>query len=123
MVEILGLHGMRVEVDAAEIDRPHQAGGVAQHGFLSRGARGVLEFGDLDEVRALLRRSLLKDRFLGDALDEAFQDHRPTMDAAQRAVGDREVVIDQIELRDAQIVEHHLVRMCDGQLATVHLQR
>ena len=43
------------------------------------------------------RRSLLKDRLLVDALDEPFQDHRAPGDAAQRTVGDGQVVADQVQ--------------------------
>ena len=86
VVEIVGPHRVRVEIDAAEVDRPDQPRRVVQNGFLGRGARRVLELGDVDEVRPLLRGPFLEDRLLLDALDEAFEDHRavPRRRAARR---------------------------------------
>ena len=75
--EIVGAHRVRIEVDAAHVDRPHQSGGIVDDGLLGRGAGGVLQFGDVDEVRPLLWRPLLEDGLLGDALDESLEDHRP----------------------------------------------
>ena len=100
--EVVGAHRVRIEVDAAEVDRPHQAGGIVDDGLLGRGAGRVLQLGDVDEVRPLLGRPLLEDGLLGDALDEPLEDHRPVPHSAQRALGDGEVVVDQVELGDAR---------------------
>jgi hypothetical protein len=123
MSEIVGAHGMGIEVDAAHVDRPHQASGVVDHGFLGRCARGVLQFGDVDEIRPLLGCALLEDSFFGDALDEPLEDHRPVLHTAQGTAGDSEVVVDQVEFRDADIGENDLVRVGDGHLPTAHVQR
>ena len=39
VVEVVGEHRMRVEVDAAQVDRPRQAGRVVDDGLFGRGAR------------------------------------------------------------------------------------
>ena len=88
MVEVVGAHRMRIEVDAAEVDRPDQAGGVVDDRFLGRRARRVLQLGDIDAVGPFLRGALLEHGLLGDALDEPLEDHRPVGHAAQRSVGD-----------------------------------
>ena len=117
---------MRIEVDAAQVDRPGQSGGVVDDGFLGRGAGRVAQLGDVDPVGPFCRRSLLEDRLLVDALDEPFQDHRAAGHAAQRTVGDGQVVADQVELGVAGSPvltgEDHLVRMGDGDLASGHVQ-
>jgi hypothetical protein len=120
--EIVGAYRMRIEVDAAEVDGPHQTGGVVEHGLLRRRAGCVLELRDIDVVRAvLLGRPFLEDRFLGDALDEAFEDHRALGDAAQRPGGDGQVVLDQVELGDADIRKDDLVGMGDQHLLVADL--
>ncbi len=104
VVEVVGAHRVRVEVDAAEVDRPHQAG--RRRGAPPPWPRcpdAYLQLGDVDPVRPLLGGALLEDRLLGDALDEPFEDHRPVGDAAQRAVGHREVVVDQVQLGDVPV--------------------
>ena len=123
MVKVVGTHRVGVEIDAPEIDRPRQAGGVVDDGLLGRRAGGVLQLGDVDEIRALLRGALLEDGLLGDALDEALENHRPPGDTAQGAVGDGQVVADQVQLGDTRIRKDDLVRMADGHVPTVHLQR
>jgi hypothetical protein len=120
--EIVGAHRMRIEIDASEVDGPHQAGGIVEHGLLRRRAGCVLELRDIDVVGAvLLGCPLLEDRLLGDALDEAFEDHRALGDASQRAGRDGQVVLDQVELGDADIGEDDLVRMGDQHLLVADL--
>ena len=61
-----------------------------------------------------------------DALDEPFQDHRAPGDAAQRTVGDGQVVADQVEFGVAGSPvltwKDHLVGMGDLDLVSAHLQ-
>ena len=124
MVEVLGLYGMRVEIDAAEVDDPGERRGVPDHDLLGRRPGGVVQLGDLDPLRALGRRALLEDRFLGDALDETLEDHGPADDATQRPVGDGEVVVDEVELGQAAGREHDAdPGWSIGHLAPGHLQR
>ncbi len=122
MREIVGAYRVRIEVDAAHVDRPHQAGGIVDDGLLGRGARRVLQLGDVDEVRPLLRCPLLEDCFLGNALDEPLEDHRPVPHTAQRPLGDIGVIEHQVHLGGPDIGEDYLVGIGDGQLPTVDLQ-
>ena len=120
--EVVGADRMRVEVDAAEVDRPHQACRVVQHRLLGGRARGILQLRDVDVVGPLLGRSLLKDRLFGDALDEPLEDHRPVGHPPQRARSDIEVIANQVHLGDADVREDDLVGMRDRHLLTVDLQ-
>ena len=126
VVEVAGEHRVRIEVDAAQVDRPRQPGGVMDDRFGGRGAGRVAQLGDVHPVRPFRGRPLLEYGLLGDALDEAFQNHRPAGHTAQRPVGDRQVITHQVELgvRAGTRVggEDHFVRMGDGDLASGHFQ-
>ena len=56
------------------------------------------------------------------AVDEALERHRPAARPAQGAVGDREVVRDEVELRVAGFREVDLVRVGDRDLAAADLE-
>ena len=88
--------------------------------------RGVPQLGDVHPVRPLLRCALLKDRLVLDALDEPLQDHRAPGHAAQGAVGDGQVVVDQVQLGVAGPAlvtgKDHFVRVGDFDLASAHVQ-
>ena len=91
--EIVGADRMGIEVDASEVDGPHQAGGVVKDRLLRGRTRCVLQLGDIDVVgTVLLGGALLEDGLLGDALDEPLENHRPVGYSAQRARGDCKVV-------------------------------
>src|SRR5205085_10393945 len=72
-----------------------------------------------DEVRHVLRCSLLEERLPGGAVHEPLQRHRPATGAAQRPVRDGKVVLDEIELRVTRLGEVHLPRVRDGHLVPV----
>ena len=102
VVEVLGQHRMRIEVDAAEVDHPASPAA----------SRSTASLADVPEAYFSSATSIQSGRFSGarfwkkascvDALDEAFEDHRAARDAAQRAVRDGEVVADQVQLGDAR---------------------
>ena len=90
--------------------------------LFGRIARRVVQRRGLDPFGPLLGRALLEERLLRDALHEPLEHHRPAADAAQRAVGDGEVVVHEVELGDAGLGEHDLVGVRDAHLAAVDLQ-
>ena len=98
MIQILGAHRMRMQLEAGEIGQPGQRGGVARHDFVRAAAGGELEGDDLDPRRAGGRRPLLVEELLADAVGIAHQHVGPAAGAAQRAFGDSEVVVHQVEL-------------------------
>ena len=111
VVEILGPNRMGVEVDAAEIGDPGEPGRLAQDDLVGGSSGRKRQLGRVDPVRSVFGRSLLEERLALSAVDEAFEGHRPTGDAAQRTVGDREVVVDQVHLGVAGLGEVDLVRV------------
>jgi hypothetical protein len=122
VLEVVGADRVRVEVDAAEVDDPEQLRGVA-HDDLARGApRRELQLDRLDPVRVLLGSALLEERLGVGAVDVALQDDRPAGDPAKRAVGDREVVPREVELRVARLREEDLLGIRDDDLAAGGLE-
>ena len=123
MIEVLRAHRMRMQIDAAEIDDPRQLCRVAQHD-LARGAAGrELELDHFDPERPRFGRALLEEEFPLGAVDVAFERHRPAAGPPQRALGDGEVVADQIDLGDAALWKEDLLRIRDRDLAAFDLQQ
>ena len=126
VVQVVGEHRMRVEVNAAQVDRPGQAGRIVDDGLLGRGAGCVAQLDDVDPAGPFCRRSFLKDRLLVDALDEPFQDHRAPRHAPQCTVSDGQVVADQVQfgVAGSSVLtgEDHLVGVGDLDRASVHVQ-
>ena len=93
VIEVVGQHRMRVEVDAAQVDRPGQPAASWM----------TASFAEVPRRVRSSATSIQSGRFSGarfwntascvDALDEALEDHRAARHAAQRAVGDGEVVL------------------------------
>ena len=122
MLEVVGAHRVRVEVDAAEVDDPGEGRGIGHDDLFGRIARRVVQCRGLDPVGTLLGSALLEERLLRDALHEPLQHHRPAVDAAQGAVGDGEVVVHDVELGEAGLGEHDLVGVRDANLAAADLE-
>src|SRR5581483_396136 len=76
-----------------------------------------------DPIGMLFRRALLKKRLGIGAVDVSLQNDRTVVNAAQRAVGDGEVVIREIELRVAALRKKNLVGIGDLDVAARCLER
>ena len=119
MVEVVGADRMRIEVDAAEVGDPREARRIVQDDLV-RGPAGRERQGrGPDEVGQVLGRALLEEGLSGGAVDEPLQRHRPVTGAAQRPVGDRQVVVHEIELRVAGRREVDLPGVGDRHLVPV----
>ena len=120
MIEIAGAHRVRMQLDAAEVDDPGEAGRVVDHDLLGGAPGRKGERHRPQPLRPLLGRALLVERLALGAVDEALQHDRPIADAAQRAGRHREVVADEVELRELRLPrEIGLVRVGDPDLAPV----
>ncbi len=117
MVEIVAAHGVRVEVDAPQVDHPGQLGGVADDNLLGGSARRKAEHRRLDPRRAVRGRSLLEEGLPLGALDKALERHRALGDAPHGALGDGQVVVEQVALGVPGKREEDLVRVGDLDLA------
>ena len=118
MIEIVGAHRMRVQLEAGEIGHPHERRGVARHDLLRAAARRKAQRHDLDPGRPRSGRPLLEEELAVDAVRVPHEDVRPSAGAAQRAVGDGDVVARQIELGVARLGKEDLVRVRNGDLAS-----
>ena len=122
VVEVVGADRVRVEVDAAEVGDPREPRRVVEDDLVGGASRRERQLRGPDPVRAVVRGALLEERLAGGAVDEALQRHRPAADPAQRPVGDREVVLDEVELRVAGLREVDLGRVRDRDLAAADLE-
>ena len=116
VVEVGGPDGVRVEVDAAEVDDPGERGGILDHDLVGGSPGRERQLDRPDPVRPLVGRPLLEEELAIGAVREALQGHRPSAGAAQRAVGDGDVVADEVELGDrppGSLRKEHLVRVRD----------
>jgi hypothetical protein len=122
VIEVLGTDRVRVEVDTAEIDDPCEPSGVVDDDFVGGppGREGERRRPDL--LRQVLGSPLLEERLTRRTIDEALERHRAPARAAQRTVGDREVVLHEIELRVPRLREIDLARVRDRHLAPVDLE-
>lgn len=122
VVHVLGPHGVRVEVDAAEVDHPRELRHVAHDDLVCVASGREPERRHLDPVGSLRGRALLVERLLLDAVREALEEHRAPADAAHRAVGDGDVVADEVELGQPELREEDLRRVGDRDLTSRELE-
>jgi hypothetical protein len=99
VIQVLRAHGMRVEIDTAQVDHPRQLGGVGDHDLVRSASRGKAQLHGLDPLGPRLRRSFLKEELALGPVHEALESHRPAPNAAQRSLGRNEVILDEIKLR------------------------
>ena len=122
VVQVLGADRVRVEVEAAEVRDPREAGRLVEHDLVGGPARREGERGRPDPVGRVVRGALLEERLLLGPVDEPLERHRAAADPGQRAVGDREEVPHQVELGVPGLGEVHLVGVADRDLAVADLE-
>ena len=105
MVEIVGAHRVRVQLEAGEVGHPRERRGVARHHFFGAAAGRKAQRHHLDPGRPRLRRALLEEELAVDAVRIAHQHVGPAARGAQRAVGHGEVVAHEVELGVARLAE------------------
>ena len=113
---------VRVEVHAAEVGDPREAGRVIDDDLIGGPPRRERERRRPDPVGPAVRGALLEERLLLRPVDEALERHRPAPDPDQRPVGDGKEVADEVELRVAGLREVHLVGIADRDLAAADLE-
>src|SRR5207253_558485 len=111
-----------IQVDAAEVDDPCQTGCVGTDDLVSGATTGELDRRCLDPGWTRGRRALLVERLALGAIRESLQVHRALGYAAQRGLGDAQVVVHQIELGLPETRKEHLVGIGDGDLDAVELE-
>src|SRR3954451_9538678 len=109
---------MRVEVDAAQVDDPGEAGGVVDDDLVGGAPRREREGRDAKPIGPVVGGPLLEEERTTGAVDEALEGHRSPADPDQGAVRDGEVVANQVDLVRARLWEEALVRVRERGLAT-----
>ena len=105
VIEVLGAHRVRMQLEARQVGHPDQRGGITRHDFLGRAAGRKRQLDHLDPRRPRLGGALLVERLVVDAVGESQQHVRPPARPAQRAVGHRDVVAGEIQLGVAGLRE------------------
>ena len=112
VVDVVVAHRPRVERDRPHLRRPADDGHLGRADLVGVAAGGELDARGLDVVRGALGDALLEERVAAallarrdddpgvDALRPALERRRPPRERAHDAVLDRQVVVDDVELRD-----------------------
>ena len=104
-----------MQLDTAEVDHPGERGGVVDHGEDRRvSARELHEL--LADIVGVLGHALLVEEIALHPVRVAHHVERPLPHVRQRALGDVDVVADEIALRQSPLREVDLVRVRDRDL-------
>jgi hypothetical protein len=122
MVEVLREHGMRMQLEAAQVRHPRQRRRIARDDLLGGAAGREAERDDLDPLRARVRGTLLVEELAVDPVRVTDEDIRPAARPPQRALRDGNVIPDDVELGDTGLGEVHLAGVRDRDLAPRDLE-
>ena len=123
VLEVARSDRVRVQVDAAEVDDPRQRGRVRDDHLVRGATRGKGEFDRRDERGQRCGGAFLEEELAAGAVRKALERHRPIPHPAQGPVGDREVVVHEVQLGDPGIRKEELGGVADGHLLPVDLER
>jgi len=113
MLEIFRTHGMRMELEAAQVREPSKCSGIARHDLFGRTPGGELELGHFDPLWPRSRGTLLIEELAFDSVRIPNEHVRSSARTLERARRNGEVVAHEIELRVLSFREEHLVRPRD----------
>src|SRR5882762_2137945 len=102
MIDVGHAYRPRIEVDAAEIDDPRQAGPVAAHHFVGDAIAREADSGGAHPVWARRWCALLIEGVTLGAVGEALEVHGSIAHTTQNAVGDAQVIVDYVKFCLAQ---------------------
>ena len=87
MIEIVGAHGVRMQLEAGEIRHPRERRRIAGDDFFRGAAGRKAQRHDVDPGRPRCRRALLKEELSIRAVRIADEDVGPAAGRAKRALG------------------------------------
>ena len=122
MLEVLGSHRERVELQARLAGHPGEGRGVAGDDLLLGPPRGKSNEGDLDPGRTRDGRPSLPVRLAVDSVGVADEHVRPPSRAAQGPRRDREVVVDDVEPGEAGLGKEDLRGIGHPDLVPPHVE-
>ena len=123
MIEIVGAHRVRMQLEARKVGHPEQRRRIARHDFFRAPAGWKAERRPRRSTSGReFGRALLVEELAVDAVRIAHEHVGPVAGRAQRALGHRQVVARQIELGITRLREQHFPRVRDGDLPPVNRQ-
>src|SRR5437868_10584625 len=123
MIEVGGTHGMRMQFDTTKVDHPGKSSRVIYDDFFCGASGREGKRHGAQPRRALLRRTLLIERWSLGAIHEPLEDDRTVPDSSKRARRNRQVVTNKIEFRDGRLRKINLVWMCDADFASINREQ
>ncbi len=117
MVEVGAAHGPGVPVDHAEVDPPHEVGGVGDDELAGGAPGGELHDRGLQPLGGVVGDALLKEGLARDPVDPPLHHGGPLAEVHEHGLGALDVVGDQVELGEAGLGEVELGGARDPQLA------
>jgi len=109
-----------MELDAPEVHDPREPRGVVDDDLLGGSPRREAERHRAQPLGSIVRRALLIERLAVGAVDEPLEHDGPIANTEQGTRRDREVIADEIELRDLRLaVKYSLLRVRDLDLAAL----
>src|SRR5215471_4603398 len=103
MVEVGGTDGVRMQLDAAEVDDPGEAGRIVDDDLFGGPAGREREHDGAQPGRPFRGRALLVEGFAFGAVHETFEDDGTVLNAGQRAGRDGQIVANQVEFGDLRL--------------------
>src|SRR5687768_18119356 len=94
---------MRMQLNASEIHHPRGPRGTVDDDLLGGAAGGERQRDGLEPLRSVLGCSLLVKRLALRAIHVALEDQRSIADACERSRCNRQVVVNQLELRELHL--------------------
>jgi hypothetical protein len=122
MIEVVGAHRVRIQVDAPEVHHPQKLRRIPHDNLSRRPPRRKAQLHRLDPLGALLGGPLLEERLTCGAIDISFEHDWPPRYATQCALCDRRIVSHQVKLGVAGLRKEWLVGVRDHDLTATELQ-
>ncbi len=123
MVGVGAAHRPGVPVDHAEVDPPHEVGGVVDHELAGGATAGELDDRGLQPLGRVIGDALLEEGLAGNAVDPALHHGGALAQVHEHGLGALDVVADQVELGEAGLGKVELGRTGDPQLLARGLDR
>ncbi len=101
-----------MQLDAAQVDDPGEPGRIIDHDLFRGAARRERQRYRSQPRRPLGGRALLIKGLAFGAVDEALEHHRTIPDSGQSARRDRQIIADDVELRELRLPARN--RACPG---------
>ena len=114
MFQVVGPNRVRVQVEAAEVGDPDQAGRIVEDDLVGGSSGRERQLDRSNPFGPRIRRPLLEEVLAFRPIHESLEGHRPAAGAAQRPIRDGQVVGHEVALGVARSGEEDLVRVADG---------